>query len=70
MTATTTTTAPADDDQPQSALATPEIEEWRGVSAEENDDISFRGGVRLRRGGGDLTGLRASPTTSPDGPEQ
>ncbi|CAA9293121.1 MAG: Heterodimeric efflux ABC transporter, permease/ATP-binding subunit 2, partial [uncultured Friedmanniella sp.] len=49
MTATTTKAGTADDREPESALATPEIEEWRGVSAEENDDISTRGTVLLRR---------------------
>ncbi|GAA1844837.1 ABC transporter ATP-binding protein [Microlunatus capsulatus] len=49
MTATTTTAGTADDREPESALAAPEIQEWRGVSAEDTDDISDRGTVFLRR---------------------
>ncbi|CAA9296121.1 MAG: Heterodimeric efflux ABC transporter, permease/ATP-binding subunit 2 [uncultured Friedmanniella sp.] len=48
MTATTTReAAPAEDTETRPAP--PAIEEWRGVSAEGNDDISHRGGIRLRR---------------------
>ena len=41
MTATTTPQA-ADDREPRPLSAAPEIEQWRGVSAEGNDDISTR----------------------------
>ena len=36
-------------DRPDTVEADPAIEEWRGVSAEENNDLSERGTVLLRR---------------------
>lgn len=48
MTATTTST-PAGDREPQPAVEAPEIQEWRGVSAEDDADVSSRGTVLLRR---------------------
>ena len=49
MTATTTTRSTPDARDGGARSAPPAIEEWRGVSAEENDDISHRGSVLLRR---------------------
>jgi ATP-binding cassette subfamily B protein len=66
MTATTTARDERDEwEEPREAgavaAAAPTIEEWRGVSAEENDDISHRGGVRLRRRSRALLGSLLSP---------
>jgi ATP-binding cassette subfamily B protein len=46
---TTTVQGQTADDRPDTVEADPVIEEWRGVSAEENDDITERGTVFLRR---------------------
>ncbi|SDT40125.1 ABC-type multidrug transport system, ATPase and permease component [Friedmanniella luteola] len=49
MTATTTTATTPEDREPRPVGSAPEIEQWRGVSAEGNDDLSTRGTVLLRR---------------------
>jgi ABC-type multidrug transport system fused ATPase/permease subunit len=46
---TTTVQGQQADDRPDTVEADPVIEEWRGVSAEEDDGISERGTVFLRR---------------------
>jgi len=45
----TTTTQETSTEAATQAVAAPAIEEWRGVAAEGNDDISERGTVLLRR---------------------
>ena len=46
---TTTVSGQQAEERPDTVEADPVIEEWRGVSAEEDDDISERGTVFLRR---------------------
>ena len=58
---TVPTTSAATGRQPVSTAPAPAIEEWRGVSAEENDDLSTRGTVLLRRRSRALLGDLLSP---------